>query len=116
MKYDAIIVGASFAGLAVASRLKGNILLIDKKVIGTKQTSACGSHLSVLEDMDCLDSVLQVYDIGFIHTSSTTIQYKLPYPFCAFDYQKFCQTILKQAEVKVIKANVRGVTDSRVIT
>jgi flavin-dependent dehydrogenase len=36
MKYDAIIVGASFAGLAVASRLRGNILLIDKKEIETK--------------------------------------------------------------------------------
>ncbi len=33
MKYDAIIVGASFAGWAVASRLRGNILLIDKKEI-----------------------------------------------------------------------------------
>lgn len=36
MKYDAIIIGASFAGLAVASRLRGNILLIDKKEIETK--------------------------------------------------------------------------------
>ncbi len=70
MKYDAIIVGASFAGLAVASSLRGNILLIDKKEIGTRQTSACGSILSVLERMDCMDSVLQVYDVGFIHTSS----------------------------------------------
>ncbi len=116
VEYDAIIVGGSFAGLAVASRLRGNILLIDKNEIGAGQTSACGTHLSVLEGMDCLDSVLQVYNIGFIHTSSKTIKYKLPYPFCAFDYQKFCQTILKQVEAKIIKANVRGVTDGCVMT
>ncbi len=116
MKYDAIIVGASFAGLAVASRLRGNILLIDKKEIGTGQASACGTTLNVLEALGCLDSVLQVYNVGFIHTSSKTIEYKLPYPFCAFDYQKFCQTILKQVEAKIIKANVRGVTDGCVMT
>jgi len=47
VRYDAIIVGASFAGLAVASRLRGNVLIIDKKDIGTGQTSACGTLLSV---------------------------------------------------------------------
>jgi flavin-dependent dehydrogenase len=116
MKYDAIIVGASFAGLAVASRLRGNILLIDKKGIGTGQTSACGTHLSVLDGMNCLDSVLQVYNIGFIHTSSKTIEYKLPYPFCSFDYQKFCQIVVKRVEAKIIKANVRGLMDGCVMT
>lgn len=29
-EFDVIIIGASFAGLSVASELKGNILLIDK--------------------------------------------------------------------------------------
>jgi flavin-dependent dehydrogenase len=29
--YDAIIVGASFAGLAVARRLRGRILLLDRR-------------------------------------------------------------------------------------
>ena len=90
MKYDAIIVGGSFAGLAVASRLRGNILLIDKKEIGAGQTSACGTHLSVPLALNCMDSVLQVYNTGFIHTSSKIIEYNLPYLFCAFDYQKFC--------------------------
>ncbi len=116
VEYDAIIVGGSFAGLAVASRLRGNILLIDKKEIGTRQTSACGTVLSVPEGLDCMDSVLQVYNTGFIHTSSKTVEYDLPYPFCAFDYQKFCQTLVKRAEAKIIKANVRGLTDGYVMT
>ena len=58
MKYDAIIVGASFAGLTVASRLRGNVLLIDKKEIGTGQTSACGTLLNVPQELECMDSVL----------------------------------------------------------
>ncbi len=116
VEYDAIIVGGSFAGLAVASRLRGNILLIDKKEIGAGQTSACGTILSVPERLDCMDSVLQVYNTGSIHTSSKTVEYNLPYPFCAFDYQRFCQTLLKRVEAKIIKANVRGLRDGCVMT
>ncbi len=89
VEYDAIIVGSSFAGLAVASRLRGNILLIDNGEIGAGQTSACGTILSVSDRIDCMDSVLQVYNTGFIHTPSKTIEYDLPYPVCSFDYQKF---------------------------
>lgn len=116
LEYDAIIVGGSFAGLAVASRLKGNILLIDKREIGAGQTSACGTLLSVPERLDCMDSVLHVYNTGFIHTSSKTIEYDLPYPFCAFDYQKFCQTLVRRVEAKTIKASVRGLMDGCVMT
>ncbi len=116
VEYDAIIVGGSFAGLAAASRLRGNILLIDREEIGARQTSACGTVLSVPEQLDCMDSVLQVYNTGFIHTSSKIVKYDLPYPFCAFDYQKFCQTLVKQVEAKIIKANVRGLTDGCVMT
>lgn len=36
-----VIAGASFAGLAVASKIKGRVLLIDKKEIGTGVTSVC---------------------------------------------------------------------------
>ncbi len=116
LEYDAIIVGGSFAGLAMASRLRGNILLIDRKEIGTEQTSGCGTVLSVPERLDCMDSVLHVYNTGFIHTSSKTVEFDLPYPFCAFDYQKFCQTLAKRVEAKIIKANVRGLRDGCVMT
>lgn len=115
-EYDAIIVGGSFAGLAVASRLRGDILLIDRKEIGTEQTSACGTTLNVLESLDCLDSVLQVYETGFIHTSSQTIQYDLPYSFCAFDYQKLCQRLAKRSQASVLRTNVLGLNDGSVVT
>lgn len=107
-EYDAIIVGGSFAGLSVASRLTGNVLLIDRKEIGTGQTSTCGTTLNVLESLDCLDSVLQVYSTGFIHICSRTIQYDLPYPFCAFDYRGLCQTLARRSQAGV-KGYISGV-------
>ncbi len=115
-RYDAIIVGGSFAGLAVASRLRGNILLIDKKEIGTGQTSACGTTLSVPEGLDCMDSVLHIYNTGFIHTSSKTIEYDLPYPFCAFDYAKFCRGLTRRSEADFLKAQVLCLRDGHVVT
>lgn len=116
VKYDAIIVGASFAGLAVASRLRGKILLIDKKDIGQQQTSACGTLLKVPQSLEAMDSVLQIYDSGFIHTPSRTIQYPLHHRFCSLDYGKFCQIISQRTEVKFLKARVKGMVDSSVVT
>ena len=52
-KYDIIIAGASFAGLSVASKLKGNVLLIDRKDIGTHVTSACGTTANLMKEVKC---------------------------------------------------------------
>lgn len=116
MKYDAIIVGGSFAGLAVASRLRGRILLIDRQEIGSRQTSACGTLYSVLERLDCLDSLLQVHHEAILHTVTRTFQYELPYPFCTFDYEKFCKLMLEKTEAEVIKTQVRRVEGNTVLT
>lgn len=114
--YDAIIVGGSFAGLAVASRLRGKVLLIDRKAIGTRQTSACGTLLSVPLKLGALESVLQVYHRGYIHTASRTLEYDLPYAFCAFDYARFCQALLSRLDVDVLQASVLGLAGDRMIT
>ena len=55
-EYDAIIVGASFAGLAVARELHGRILLIDREEIGEGQTSACGTPLRVVDALGLTSS------------------------------------------------------------
>lgn len=39
-EYDAIVVGASFAGLAVARRLRGRVLLLDRHEIGEVEAPA----------------------------------------------------------------------------
>ena len=66
-EFDVIIIGASFAGLSVASKLKGNILLIDKCNIGNCQISACGTPVDVIEKIGCQDSILQITNIFSFH-------------------------------------------------
>ncbi len=59
-KYQAIIVGASVAGLAVARELSGEVLLLDRHDVGTNQTSACGTPLWVVEQLGVKEGVIQV--------------------------------------------------------
>lgn len=60
--YDAMIVGASFAGLAVANQLCDyRVLLVDRRPVGADQTSACGTILQVLQRWDATTAVLQTH-------------------------------------------------------
>lgn len=93
--YDVIIAGASFAGLAVASELKGDILLLNKKEIGTEQTSACGTFYNVIEELNCKDSILQTFD-RLVFNCPAKEEVKLIEPLCTIDYEKFCQTMSKR--------------------
>ena len=114
--YDAIIVGASFAGLAAASQLRGNILLLDKDEIGAGQTSACGTTLNVLELLGCEDSLEQIWDTGFIHTPKGVVRYDFPYPLCSFNYKKFCQKLARIFGADFVKAKVLEVRAGSVVT
>src|SRR5207245_1192866 len=71
--YDAIIVGASFAGLAVARRVRGDVLLVDRHEVGAVQTSACGTPLWVPRWLGVESSVLQVHDRLDLRTTGRTI-------------------------------------------
>lgn len=60
--YDAIVVGASFAGLAVARRLQGRVLLLDRHEVGEVQTSACGSYIGESKLRQLLERLIE--DLG----------------------------------------------------
>jgi flavin-dependent dehydrogenase len=117
MEYDAVIVGGSFAGLAVASELKDyKVLLIDRKPIGTRRTSACGTVHSFAKRIGCEESVLRVFSEGVLYTPSDEIISKLAEPFCTFDYFKFCNALKDGGNFDFLIANARGVEKSSVIT
>jgi len=105
-EFDVIIIGASFAGLSVASKLKGNILLIDKCNIGDCQISACGTPVDVVKEIGCEDSILKVSNIFSFHVNKKRVDFYLEKPYCTFDFKKFCQILGSKTNAIFIKANV----------
>lgn len=116
VKYNAIIAGGSFAGLAVARELKGETLLIDRKKIGSGTTSACGAPVDLVARLECEDSIIQVFDEGVIHTAKNTWVFPLKPLYCTFDYEKFCRLMLEKIEADVLIAPVKGLSGNRVVT
>jgi len=115
--YDVIIAGASFAGLAVANQLKGyRVLLVDRKPVGSGQTSACGTILQVLEYWDLLDSALQNHDSLILHTASRSIEFASPYPWCTFDYRHLCESLFERSGAEFLLAAVQGSDGERLHT
>lgn len=113
--YDAVIAGGSFAGLAVASRVNGRVLLIDRGRIGEGQTSACGTFLRTLKGFGCEDSVLQVFTRAVFHLPG---EYEVPLvePLCTIDYKRFCESLMEEVEAEVLRARVRGMRNGAVVT
>lgn len=115
--YDAIIVGGSFAGLAVASRLRGRVLLIDKDEVGEGQTSACGTLLDVPRRLGLMESVLQVHEALVFHLHGRTeVLNAFDYPFCTFDYRRFCQGLAGRLAVEILQARAQGLDGQCVVT
>ena len=109
MDYDIIIAGGSFSGLAVAAQLRGKrVLLVEPNPIGRVQTSACGTLLEVLAASGTMDSLLQIHEAFVLHLPHRTYELPLPDPFCTFDYHTFCQSLLEQCDVEVLRASVLG--------
>lgn len=115
--YEVIIVGASFAGLAVASQLrKKRVLLLDRKPIGTAKTSACGTPLRTLEALGLEGTVLQVHDEIIVHTPGRNFTYSLSEPFCTFDYFGLCQQLWQQSDAEFVQASAQNLRPDGVKT
>ncbi len=116
MSYDAIVVGASFAGLSVVGQIRGKVLLIDRREIGAGQASACATYLEVAERLNCLESVVDEQCEIIVHTATRSIRYRLLQPFCTFNYGVFCRTLAGQCQFEWLKASVVGIKGNEVIT
>lgn len=113
-QYDAVIVGASFAGLAAAGQLQGSgrVLLVDREAIGAGETSACGTLLAVLEYLDAFDALEQILPEVAVNAGGRRIVFRPPYLFATFDYRRLCQILagrLDRVETEV--ARFGGVDD-----
>jgi len=116
-EYDAMVVGASFAGLTVARELRGEVLLLDAHEVGSHQTSACGTPLWVPEMFGVKESVIQVHTRAVIHTPTRTVTYDASdSPYCTFEYRRFCRGLLDQCRVRFLRTLVRGFVEGGVAT
>lgn len=118
-EWDAIVVGASFAGLAAAMELAGHgrVLLIDKDPIGDHQTSACATPLAVLERLQVTETIEQVHHHLVIHLPGGKARTFRPrFPFATFDYRALCQALARRTDAEVLQARVTGLGDGAVET
>lgn len=117
IRYDAIIVGGSFTGLAVASRLRGRILLIDKDDIGEGQTSACGTLLAIPQRLGLMESVLQAQGALVFHLrDQTEIMDTRDYPLCTFHYARFCREFAARLDMQILRAGAQRLDGDAVVT
>jgi flavin-dependent dehydrogenase len=119
---DALICGASFAGLAVARELArsgARVLVIDRYELGERQTSACAVPTVWLRALELMGSLRQTFDELVVHTPRGTSRWQLPWSFSTFDYRELCALLWSQAgarEVQLETATVTGREGSTVHT
>ncbi|MBI2706568.1 MAG: NAD(P)/FAD-dependent oxidoreductase [Actinobacteria bacterium] len=112
--YDAVIIGASFGGLAAAAQLQGTgrVLLADRQAPGDGETSACGTLLAVLERLDALDALEQVHPTIAINAGKRRIGFQPAYPFATFDYRTLCKILASRLpDVEIAVAPFGGRDD-----
>jgi len=109
-QHDVVIVGASFAGLAVASRLRGDVLLVDSRPLGSLRRSACGTFLSVVRTLGLEDAIEQVSELALLHAPGVP-EFELEDPLCTVDYERFCRGLLAQGSATFIEASIHRIED-----
>jgi flavin-dependent dehydrogenase len=115
-KYDVVVAGASFAGLVVATTVGGRVALVEKGEVGGGQTSACGTTLDLVQKLGLEGSIEEVHEWGVMHTRRGGHHFRLPYPFCTFDYRTFCRLLLDRFDGDLITASATGVEAGAVLT
>jgi menaquinone-9 beta-reductase len=118
-EWDAIVVGASFAGLAASMELAGHgrVLLLDKDPIGEHQTSACATPLAVLERLGVTETIEQVHRALVIHLPGRrTRTYRPRFAFATFDYRSLCEALARRTDAEFRRARVTGLSEGLVET
>lgn len=115
--YDVIIVGGSFAGLAVAMQLRGRrVLVVDQYPIGSHQMSACGTPLATARAVGAEASILETHPDLVLHAGRRIIRFPLRDPYVTFDYRVFCQAMAAQTDAEVWQARATSVHANRIET
>lgn len=111
MDYDAIVLGANYAGLAAAGELAGRrVLLLDRKPIGTRQTSACATLVETMAATRTTAALLQAHDTILVHGFGRPISIDVStHPFGVFDHAVFCASLRARGDAEFRQEDVREV-------
>jgi flavin-dependent dehydrogenase len=126
-RFDVLVCGASFAGLAVARELAGsgaNVLVIDRYEIGERQTSACAAPTEWLKNLGLEASIKQTFDALVVNAPDRTDRWPLPFTFSTFDYRTLCALLARNGphppdfafETAKVEGIRRGDPDHVVVT
>jgi flavin-dependent dehydrogenase len=108
---DALICGASFAGLAAARELAGSgadVLVLDRYEIGARPTSACGIPTEWLRVLGLMDVERQRFGELVVRTAGGTAVLNLPYTFSTFNYDEICELLWRDCDATFEIAAVEG--------
>lgn len=118
-RWDVLVCGASFAGLAVCRELAGSgarVLLVDRYEVGERQTSACAAPTQWLDNLGLSGSIRQTFGSLLVHTPRRTVRWQLPWTFSTFDYRELCALLQAQGDAEFETAKVDGRTGDTVHT
>ena len=110
-RFDVVICGASFAGLAAARELTGSgaeVLVVDRYEIGARPTSACGIPTDWLRALGLIEVELQRFGELVVHTAGGTAVLDLPYTFSTFNYDEMCELLWRDCDATFEIAAVEG--------
>jgi len=108
LSYDVVIAGGSFAGLVLATTLRGKVAIVEKGEVGEGQTSACGTTLDLVYKLGLEAAIEEVHDEGVMHVRGGVVRFPLPYRFCTFDYRAFCRLLLERFDGDLLREAVTG--------
>jgi len=112
-RFDVLVCGASFAGLAVARELAGSgadVLVVDRYEIGERQTSACAAPTDWLRNLGLEASIRQTFGDLLVRAPGRSHRWRLPFTFSTFDYRTLCELLAAQGDFTFETAKVEGVT------
>ena len=119
-RYDVVICGGSFAGLAVARELRASrarVLVLDRYEIGEKQTSACCAPTEWISNLGLEGAIQQTFERMVMHTLGASVYWMLPFTFSTFDYRTLCELMWEQCgSAEFDTATVRGRTADTIHT
>ena len=119
-RWDVVVCGASFGGLAVARELAGSaarVLVVDRYEIGERATSACGIPTTWMHALGVQEAIQQTFDTLVVHTPYGTTRWPLPWSFSTFDYRTMCRLLWDQCgDARFETAKVDGRTSDTVHT